>query len=268
MRNAGLWIAALILTLASAVYQRMTGPSYPVSGRVDLGGVAVPMRLTRNHGGPGDQPVSIRCEDPSVSGELAWRRFPTADPWQVDPLRREGDRLVGALPHQPPAGKLEYQVRLTRGESSVVFPPKPAVTRFKGAVPAAILAPHILLMFVGMLLSSRAGLGAMSRSGRTRALAVASLVTISAGGFVFGPLVQHAAFGEWWTGFPFGTDLTDNKTLIAALAWAAAVGSAFMRPARRWPIAAAAVVTLVVFAIPHSSWGSEIDWSRVPVRGG
>jgi hypothetical protein len=26
----------------------------------------------------------------------------------------------------------------------------------------------------------------------------------------------------------------------------------------------AAVTTLVVFMIPHSVWGSQIDWSKVP----
>jgi hypothetical protein len=30
--------------------------------------------------------------------------------------------------------------------------------------------------------------------------------------------------------------------------------------------AGAALVTLAVFAIPHSAWGSEIDWSKIPTR--
>ena len=32
--NSVLWIVALVLTLAAAVYQRVTGPSYPVRGTV------------------------------------------------------------------------------------------------------------------------------------------------------------------------------------------------------------------------------------------
>jgi len=36
--------------------------------------------------------------------------------------------------------------------------------------------------------------------------------------------VQHYAFGQLWTGVPFGWDLTDNKTLLAALAWVSRSG--------------------------------------------
>ena len=41
------------------------------------------------------------------------------------------------------------------------------------------------------------------------------LLLLAVGGFILGPLVQNYAFGELWTGVPFGWDLTDNKTLIA-----------------------------------------------------
>ncbi len=40
---------------------------------------------------------------------------------------------------------------------------------------------------------------------------------------ILGPIVQKYAFGELWTGIPFGWDLTDNKTLIAFLFWILAV---------------------------------------------
>ncbi len=39
------------------------------------------------------------------------------------------------------------------------------------------------------------------------------------GGFLLGPIVQKYAFGAFWTGWPFGEDLTDNKTAVAVLAW-------------------------------------------------
>ena len=92
---------------------------------------------------------------------------------------------------------------------------------------------------------------------------LATLGMLALGGLVLGPLVQKAAFGAYWTGWPFGHDLTDNKMAVAVLAWAiAALG---MRAGRsgRVAILAAFAVTLVVFAIPHSTWGSELDWSRI-----
>jgi hypothetical protein len=76
--------------------------------------------------------------------------------------------------------------------------------------------------------------------------------------------MQWYAFGAWWTGVPFGWDLTDNKTLMAAVAWLAAAFQ--MRGGRqaRTAIILAAVTTLVVFAIPHSAWGSEFKWDQIP----
>jgi hypothetical protein len=233
-----------------------------VRGRVAIGGTSFDLKLTRTHGGSGDQPVRIAVPDTGIAGSIALRRFPSQDEWTVVPMRREGSDLVAALPHQPPAGKLEYQVRLTRGADTAVFPPRPAVTRFKGDVAAAILVPHVLCMFLAMLMSTAAGLAALAGA-PTRRLALATLALIAVGGFILGPLVQKAAFDAYWTGVPFGWDLTDNKTLIAGLFWAAAV--LVQRPGReaRGAILVAALATLLVFAIPHSTWGSEIRWEAV-----
>ena len=73
-----------------------------------------------------------------------------------------------------------------------------------------------------------------------------------------GPLVQKYAFDELWTGVPFGWDLTDNKTLIAFIAWVIAYLFNRKQESRYW-VVAAMVVTLVVFSIPHSLFGSQLD---------
>ena len=74
--------------------------------------------------------------------------------------------------------------------------------------------------------------------------------------------MQHQAFGAWWTGVPFGYDLTDNKTLIAVVVWAFAAWRTRTGHPARVSVALAALATLVVFAIPHSVWGTEIDWTK------
>ncbi|MBK9966560.1 MAG: hypothetical protein IPP07_17425 [Holophagales bacterium] len=96
--------------------------------------------------------------DPQVTGSVAWRRYPTKDPFVLLPMVREGGELKAALPHQPPAGKLEYQVRLQRGAETVVFPASRPSRGSRGAVPAVILAPHIVTMFTGMLVANAASL--------------------------------------------------------------------------------------------------------------
>jgi hypothetical protein len=259
MRNTKLlWTLAVLITLGSAYWQRVSGPTYPLKGHATIGGQEVAYRLTRSHGGTTDQPVRL-VVPATVQGEVVWRRYPTTDPWQVIPMVRSGDALVAALPNQPPAGKLEYQVRLREGAVEVPVPPRPAITRFKGEVSALVLGPHILAMFVSMLYSTRAGLAAMAGA-ESRRYVWWTCVTLLVGGFVFGPAVQKQAFGEWWAGVPYGWDLTDNKTLLAGVAWAWALVSMRGGRAARTAIMGAALATLVVFAIPHSTWGSEIKW--------
>jgi hypothetical protein len=261
--RVALWILALLLTLASAYWQRTTGPTYPVRGHVMVGDTEVRYRLTRTHGGEGDQPVRVEVPDRAVTGTLMWRRYPTSDTFSALPMRRDGDWLEAALPHQPPAGKLEYQVRLVKEGSAagVSFPQQPAVTRFKGEVSPLVLLPHIAAMFLGMLCSTRAGLGAIAGHD-TRRLVRWTLALLVGGGLVLGPIIQLQAFGDAWTGVPFGWDLTDNKTLIAVVAWAGALWRMRRGRAARTAVVAAALVTLVVFAIPHSVWGSEIRWDQ------
>jgi hypothetical protein len=240
-RSSTLWIVAFLLTLVAAVYQRMTGPSYPVRGSITLDGQAYHLRLERTHVATEDQAVIIEIPDQAAQGEVKWRRFPTEEPYQTMPLVRKD-------------GTLEQQL----------FPPRPAVTRFKNPESLYILIPHILAMFVAMLLSTRAGLAALAGAD-TSVLTYLTLCFLVVGGSVLGPIVQKQAFGAWWTGVPFGFDLTDNKTLVALAAWVFATWQVrAKRAAARWAVIGAAVATLVVFAIPHSVWGSQIDWSQHP----
>jgi hypothetical protein len=263
-QSSTLWIVAFLLTVVAAVYQRMTGPSYPVRGTVTLNGQAYRLLLTRTHVATENQPVVLEIPDQAVQGEVRWRRYPTDDPYQTIPLVRADRFLEAALPKQPAAGKLEYQVLLRRGVEQQLFPPRPAVTRFKNAESLYVLIPHILAMFTAMLLSTRAGLAALTGAG-TSLLTYLTLFFLVAGGCILGPLIQKQAFGAWWTGVPYGFDLTDNKTLISLAAWAFAAWQVHAkRASSRWVVVGAAVATLVVFAIPHSVWGSQIDWSQQP----
>ncbi|MBE0643728.1 MAG: hypothetical protein IH600_06575 [Bacteroidetes bacterium] len=269
-RSILFWILALLITLASAYYQRTTGPTYPVDGTVSVHGADVHYSLTRTHGGDGDQPVSLLDPSGTVTGEIVFRRYKSPDDWSRRALTRNGDTLRGWLPHQPPAGKIEYFVELDDGSGVDRLPAhESVVTRFKGAVPLGVLIPHVIAMFLAMLLSTRAGIESFRRKGKPRRQAIWATGLLIIGGLILGPIVQKYAFGAYWTGFPFGTDLTDNKTLIAFIAWAIALVAIWKadaierHPVRRWLVAIAALVTLAVYLIPHSMMGSELDYSKL-----
>ena len=257
-----IWIFAILLTLVTAVYQRLTGPSYPVRGTAEIGGQEVKYRLIRTWDGSDDARVTILIPDTAVRGEIKLRRFKSLDSWSVAPMTRSGDTLVGLLPHQPPAGKIMYEVFLTRGDQRVQLNEHPAVLRYKGFVPGFILIPHIFFMFFAMVLSAVTGLTALFRGRHTYIYAWLTTVFIIIGGLILGPIVQKYAFDAYWNGWPFGHDLTDNKSLVAFLFWAGALWAMHKnRENRLWPIVAA-VVLLIVFLIPHSMLGSEIDHTK------
>ena len=98
-------------------------------------------------------------------------------------------------------------------------------------------------------------------------ISIAAIALLGIGGLFLGPLVQKAAFGAYWTGWPFGTDLTDNKTAVAVLAWVVAAFRARGGRDARLAVGVAALVTLAVFMVPHSAWGSQVDWSKLPPPG-
>jgi hypothetical protein len=258
-KNSVLWIIACLLTVSSAYYQRRTGPTYAARDDIQLGGKSYRLRLERSHESTSDQPVALQISDREVQGQVIWRFYPSQDPWQTLPLQRKDGVLEASLPKQPPAGKLEYQVRLTRSGEQVTIPSKPAITRFKGEVPNIVLYPHILAMFLGMLLATRAGIEALADREKVRRQTLYTFLLLFLGGLILGPVVQKMAFGSWWTGIPFGYDLTDNKTLIAVVAWAWALIRQAGGSKARWSVLCAAIITMVVFAIPHSVWGSELQ---------
>ncbi len=260
------WLLALAVTVAAMMYQRSVGPRVPIRGTAVVGSFQVHYHFAQSHGGSGNHVISIPVPDSVLTGYIRYKRYRTSDPWIRSPLEYDHGRLKGTLPHQPSAGKLLYQIHLcVRGDESswATIPPSgPATIRFRGAVPPWILAPHVLLIFLGMLWSNRAGIEALKPKSQPRRLAIAALALLGLGGLIFGPAVQWYAFGQAWTGFPFGHDLTDNKTLIAVLAWIVALlaGQPTRRYARWW-IVAASLVTLVIFSIPHSVHGTELDYS-------
>jgi hypothetical protein len=263
MKKPIFWFLAVVITLGSAVYQRMTGPTYPLWGKAVVAGTEVKFKLPRSAETVRDAEVRIPAPAP-LQGYLDYKRFKTEDAWTRVVLAREGGDLVGLLPKQPAAGKLLYTINLTEGYvTTPVTGEDPVAIRFKDPVPAWIIIPHVLVMFAGMLLSTAAGLAALDKKRNPRRFVLWAVALLFVGGFILGPLVQKFAFGIAWAGFPVGTDLTDNKTLVALLFWIAAlIAGRKGKPARPF-VLAASLVTLLVYLIPHSVLGSELDYSKM-----
>lgn len=278
LRSILFWLLAFVIATGFMVYQRLTGPTYELRGDFEIAGNSYAYDFERSHelapdeNGSLDHTVTVAVADTTVSGMLFWKRLGVDEPYTTVEMERNGDILSGQLPHQPEAGKLVYHVTLTAGDESVDLPSsdETVTIRFKGAVPLEVLLPHILAMVIVMILSVRAAIAALAGE-PLKPYAWASLIVLLIGGFVLGPLVQKYAFDDWWTGWPFGDDLTDNKTLAAAIAWIIALIQIRRQKddrRSRWWVLGAAIVVLAVYTIPHSMGGSTFDYETGQITTG
>jgi hypothetical protein len=258
MKKVLIWILAVVISLGTMVYQRITGPTYEKDYEISYKGEEYKFELPRSHGGETGAPVVLELPE-EIDGALIWRRFPTDDPWQRTPLVREGNELKATLPHQPPAGKIEYHLELMAdGQLIDLGDTDNVVIRYKGAVPGWAQIPHILMMVLTVIFSTATILFALANLTEYKKYVGFTIIFLILGGFILGPIVQKFAFGQFWTGWPLGEDMTDNKVLAALIAFLIAW---FLRNKSysRWLAIGASLVMLAVYLIPHSMNGSELD---------
>lgn len=260
-KNILLWLFAVIFTLSFAVYQRMTGPTYPIKGKINIDNNEIIYKLLRTWGGDDDALISLNVPK-EIEGIIQWRRFKSNDEWVQAKMNRNGEYLEFELPHQPPAGKIMYNICLIKGDKKYNIQKEPTVIRFKGHVPTWIVILHVFFIFGAMLMSTRTGIEAIIRGNNVFKYTIVTVALWVIGGFVFGPIMQKYAFGAFWTGWPFGHDLTDNKSLIALIFWILALIKLYRNRKNRWAPILAAIMMIVVFLIPHSVLGSEIDHTK------
>ena len=265
MKKSLVWALAVLITLGSAYYQRKTGPTHPKRVSIQLSGSKLDFKLLRNYDSDKQCIIEVPTNSNVISGTLHYKRFPVNEEFTNIEMSFSSDKLVAQLPSQPPAGKLEYYITLNENEAE--YQTEHVVIRFKGSVPGWALIPHIILMFIAMLMSNAAGLFAGWKMNSHVLYGKIALWTLLLGGMLFGPIVQLYAFGQAWTGIPFGWDLTDNKTLFAVIFWVIAVLGNRKNPKYRYTIIAA-IILFLIYIIPHSALGSELDYSSGKVVTG
>ncbi len=284
------WVLAVIITLSSAIYQKKTGPTYPIDGEISFNNEQISYTLLRSHNVGKDaevilESISNNGEAKDVSSStgaiMEYKRYKSHDEWQTVKLASKKEdkedgkqKLFGYIPHQPAAGKVMYRIGLydiskdVNHTSATYLTDVPVVIRYKGAVPMFVLIPHIFFMFFAMMFSTRTGIEGISRrSHNLNFLTSTTIILLGLGGLMLGPIVQKYAFDAYWTGWPWGTDLTDNKTIVAFLFWVFAFWKVRVdklkntNNAWKW-VVVASVALMAVYMIPHSAFGSEIDHTQ------
>ena len=238
IKKVFIWVLAVFLAIAAMIYQRSTGPTYEYKGHLEHAGERYKYELLRSQ----ETTEGATIEMPYVEGanyraSLHYKRYQTKDSiTSLDFQLDENQQFVAQLPVQPAAGKMEYFVTGTLDGKEFNIPEKGEdriVLRYKDPVSDFILVPHVSLMIIVIIFGIRAGLSALLDHGSMRRWAVIAFSAMTVGGMILGPLVQKSAFGEYWTGFPFGGDFTDNKMLIMWVVWALALAIIGFKPKRK-----------------------------------
>lgn len=276
MKKVIYWFLAIVITLVAVIYQRKTGPTYDKKLSVEVNNVDYDIKLVRSIEIDSNTEVKLAIDDKNIEARLFYKKFLSDDTYQsvgfvykekpVDSYLMnkvfkitEEKGWFAPVPEQPAAGKIQYYLEITDSNGTKTYMDKaPVVIRFKGAVPSSVLVPHIFFMFFAMLLGNLSGIMAIFRHQRFKFYTTVTLIALFIGGMILGPIVQLHAFGEAWAGVPFAWDLTDNKTLVAFIFWILAF---VMNRKKERPVftIVASIIMLIVYSIPHSMYGSQLD---------
>jgi hypothetical protein len=171
-----LWVIAVVITISIAVFQRITGPTYPISGTAELNNSEFNFKFLRSHSTSADCEVKVNIPSEDFEGILFWKRYKTDDDWTEVKMVYNKEELTAKLPKQKAAGKLIYYVRIFSQDASIQLPEnEKVVIRFKGDVPLSILIVHVIGMFGAMLLSTRTGLEFFANEPKLKKLTIWTL---------------------------------------------------------------------------------------------
>ncbi|MDA3819486.1 MAG: hypothetical protein PF590_03325 [Candidatus Delongbacteria bacterium] len=263
-----IWVTAALVTVAASYYQRQTGPTKPMKMETEISGDVYKFTLTRSASIFDGCIISIPDHEGIDKTVIVYKKYPGDFLPDSVIMQKNNGNLTASLPIQPAAGKLQYYLVMYQ-DGDVIFNNEDdtAIVRFKGNVPGWALIPHVLFMFLAMFFSTAAMLMAIFNIGNIKNTSILAFGILALGGFVFGPIVQNYAFGQAWTGWPVGYDLTDNKVLIAGTVWLLAI-LLNLHKKRRWAVIVAGIVLLGMFTIPHSARGSEFDYETQEIKTG
>ena len=134
--------------------------------------------------------------------------------------------------------------------------------RFEGKASFILLLLHIVLMVAALFLLIHALYYAMYyiRNGEKETHIIKSvnvgILAFFITGFPIGCVIEKQVLGNYWEGFPFGTDITDSKTLVILLIFVVFMylqkkGKISMK-GYSWSVIINTIITIILFLLPHS----------------
>ena len=269
-------ITGIVLTLVLLMGARQLSKRNPVDLAAEGSGIKLRHRTVTEQVGPGQPLVAARVE-PAQRAELVvrWVSPPSSTIVAIPMMRVEPDRYQAYLPDLRKGARLRYWISAVNVEGAKLrLPNDPGrfvTLKFKGTASMGVLIAHIAFMFGAFFFMVMSFFGAIrilrGLEGTRSTVNAARWVLILSfiGGWPLGFILNHQTFGSLWEGYPFGYDITDNKTQVIFLLWLVSLlfawgsftgaGEGKDRLGARpfaYAILASFLVSLALFILPHS----------------
>ena len=269
-------IISIVLTLLLLAAARRLTSGKPVDLMSEGQGLRVYHRTVTEMVGPGQPSLKARIEPVQRAALVVrWISPPSSEIQARGMWEIEKGIYEARLPEFEKGTKINYRITASNVEGTKVRvpgdPEKFGVLTYKGKASNLVVGAHILFMFGAFFFMVMSFLAAIDilrgREDKRNAVRAARWVLASSfiGGWPLGFFLNYQTFGTLWEGFPFGYDVTDNKTqvifilwlLSLLLAWGSFIGKGeekdrLGRKAFALSIVACFVLSLALFILPHS----------------
>jgi len=271
-------LIGVLITLVLLAAARRLSKNNPEDLAVSGDGISVTHSTVFEQVG-GGQPELILVVTPeeAASAEVLYR-IPGETAGYVERVPmdpEEDDQWIGFLPDIKKGGDIEYAFEVRSGSGTIVRLPEEQGDfihlKYKGEVSNLVLILHVIFMFGAFFFMVMAALCAndLRKGVGTKKLTVKMvrwlILFTFIGGWPLGFILNRQRFGPVWEGFPFGYDVTDNKTqimfvlwlMIVLLGWGSFTGRSmetdrFGDKEYSTAVLIASVLSLAIFLIPHS----------------
>lgn len=275
-KSAARIIVAVILTVVLLGISRRLSTRRPHDLAMEGPGFSAEHRTVTEQVGAGSPVLSLTLRGDRELEPAVLYRVGREEALHTVPMAMEEMGVwYSVLPEYKKGTKIYYAIELRDGSGIVARMPEESGSflfiKYKGKVSSIVLILHIIFMFASfyfMIQSFWSAIGILvGRDWKMEAVGHARWVLISSfiGGWPLGFILNYQAFGVVWEGFPFGYDITDNKTQIMFIFWLASLllvrGSFLGRGEERDRLGARGfavalmvsfVVSLLLFIVPHS----------------
>jgi len=272
---------AFIFTLVLLGFARRVTMVRSVHKTVEKSGIMIDHNTVPKKEGEGDAQIPVKvigANEVKLFYKIEEREFRSVD---MTPKEGKSDVFVASIPHHKKGTKawyyIEAQNQIADKEIAVTLPDKnspnfkPILLKFEGHVSPYIILSHVFCNFAAIFFSVLAIFSAVDLKKGKSTLKKSVLFSLFAfiflfiGFFPLGWALNYFTFGSLWEAFPFGTDVTDNKSQITFLFWLVTLllvkGTILGKnPSKNLVsektystmVIISFVVTVVMYLIPHS----------------